>query len=167
MAAQPNHSLAKVSRIIAKTAAVVVGGVFLTQLLSTLVALALNPVLRALVLHQSLVSDAQALERQILAGRLMACYVADPIAGLGVGLFVGWLQRPRPTLVAIVCWVPDILLLIFGTGVLRLPAAEIAGTAAGKLTTILCSALAANVIWRLRHKRMSVSTRRSPVVNRQ
>lgn len=83
---------------------------------------------------------------------LLLRYVADPLAGLAVGVFVGFFQRNKAALVAAICWMPEVLLLIFGTRFLQDPVAGITQIIPGKLITIGCSSLTAYLVWLVKNR---------------
>jgi hypothetical protein len=141
---------------LARTLGVIIGGAILGQLLSGIFTSAIVPNLGAIVLYRynpTLQPGMRGHEEEIRHGMLLLRYVADPLAGLAVGMFVGCFQRSRPAIVALSCWMPEVFFLIVGTNFLRSPLAGITQVAPGELLTIACSISAAQLVWRWRHSR--------------
>ncbi len=146
------NSTSRIRKIL-RTAVVLIAGIFLSQLCSGVIAAALIPNLDSIVVHRynpGLHAGVAVSPQEISRGIFMLRLVANPLAGMVVGAFVGFFQKSKPILIAILCWVPGILLFNSGTSLLRARLSESIQSVGGELLTILCCALTASVVWHLR-----------------
>ncbi len=100
-----------------KTICVIVAGTFLSVVVSTLLSFLIVPDLSA-VLRNVLLANGHMDERARHATELLR-YVASPLSGIVVGVFVGYFQRQRPALVAAICWIPLIAETVLASDLVR------------------------------------------------
>lgn len=144
----------------ARTAGVIFGGVVLSFLLVVGLMWVLAPDTPKLVAYQlgllpppTTHAEIADLTHRIRVNWIVTRYIIGPLMGIGVGLFVGLLQRSRPGLTAAICVLPETWKTAVSVVFYRVPVVERVEVIGRNLLPICCSILVAVAIWRIRNRR--------------
>jgi len=145
---------------LARTAGVICGGALLSFLLVVGLMWVLAPDTPKLVAYQlglfpppTTPAEIADLTRRIRVNGIVTRYIIGPLMGIGVGLFVGLLQRSRPGLTAAICMLPDTWKTALSVVSYGVPVVQRAEIIVRNLLPIFCSILAAIAIWRIRNRK--------------
>ena len=145
---------------LARTGSVLAGGVLLSVVLGSVLTMTLAPDAGRLLGYQMgwvpFPASPSRIEiaRQLRMNTLVVRWVITPLVGVGVGLFVGLLQRSRPALAAAICLAPTTWKgSYYPIRFYPYPLIERAQIVAPDFLSILCAILVAVGIWRLRNRK--------------
>jgi hypothetical protein len=109
-------------RSLLKTAAILIVGILTSVVGGMELDAIMQPKDFDVELHKALTTSPQSREwpeimRKLHQAADITVYISDPLAGLVVGIFVGFFQRRCTALVALSCMVPNFLLSLFSDNV--------------------------------------------------
>jgi hypothetical protein len=100
-------------RDLVRTVACLGGGIFLSFVLPAILDKLLEPNLPHLIMEAARTPREQLQSseawRELQHSASVVVYVLDPLVGIGVGTFIGLLQKRRPVILAVLCLVPSYL----------------------------------------------------------